>query len=35
MYPRWMEIVGYVVLTIVGTLLLLAQILVLVPLPHP
>jgi hypothetical protein len=39
MYPRSMEIVGRVVLivvgTIVGTLLLLAQILMLLPLPHP
>jgi hypothetical protein len=39
MYPRSMEIVGRVVLivvgTIVGTLLLLAQILMLLPSPHP
>jgi hypothetical protein len=39
MYPRSMEIVGRVVLivvgTIVGTLLLLAQILMLLPSPQP
>jgi hypothetical protein len=39
MYPRWMESVGRVVLivagTIVGTLMLLAQIVILLPSPHP
>jgi hypothetical protein len=32
MYPRWMEIAGYAVLAIVGTLLLVVQILIFLPL---
>jgi hypothetical protein len=32
MYPRWMEIVGYVTIAIIGTLLLVSQLLMLLPL---
>jgi len=32
MYPRWMEIVGYVVIAIIGTLLFFSQLLMLLPL---
>jgi len=34
LYPRWMEIVGRVVVTILGILALVSQILPLVPLLH-
>jgi hypothetical protein len=32
MYPRWMEIVGYVTIAIIGALLLVSQLLMLLPL---
>jgi hypothetical protein len=34
MYPRWMEIVGYVSLAIFAIMALVAHILIAVPLPH-
>jgi len=34
LYPRWMEIIGLVIVMILGALTLASQILMSVPLPH-